>query len=197
MKALLGPAVERPVQTTGLGIRYQAQGFDHPRDKKMNKSARWLRKRKVPEYVVSAFIAYVQSLIADPNYLARQIDAAWQERQEAWQRCGPGTWQHRAATESHPSTIVVVIEAAAFTVDMGAFGTRQNVGGDTDGRTIRAVICAIPFAETDASKSYLRKFDQIVRWEIGNTFHRRAGGRFTGNPDQEIGDKDPCGLARP
>jgi hypothetical protein len=191
-KALLGPAQPQPEQRTPLGIRFQSNGFDKLRPKRVAKILRWLENRKVPASLIAEYLEYANLFVEDERYIPRTIDAAFNEMRKKYLDCG-GKWAE-TARKINTGQILVVCEPAPIwsphwnTYAVGLAWKERNL--------IQATCVAMNGLMTNPTQAGpLRKFSDLCRWEFGNLLSMKAGHVIKTLAD-EIGNGSPC-AARP
>lgn len=188
-KELLGQASPGPVKQTPLGIRYQANGFDKVKPKKVEKALGWLRNRNVPEHVLREFESYCREFCSSPSPIPQMIDRAYQEMKQKYVICG-GEWA-KAARELDPKEIFVVVEPSP--IWSSHWNTWAAGLAWLKDRKIQAICVGIDGIMTNpAQAGSVRKFPDLMRWEMGNLLSFLAGHRIK-SPLDELGDKSPCG----
>jgi hypothetical protein len=185
---LLGPSAggQEARTTPQYGIRYQANGFDRPKLKRiMIKSPRYLNK-KGAGHLVEPFQDFALEMTQDKDTVPRWIDEAWREIKDRWTECG-GAWAE-AARSIDPKSIHIIVEDRPFWMPQ----YQIYASGTTDGTAIRVVNVTTARLFTNADEAYLIRLPELLRWEIGNTFQVRAFG-YPGSVAAEIGGASPCG----
>jgi hypothetical protein len=168
--------------TPRYAIRYNARGYDRPRLKKIDKTSTWLTRRGL-ESIIPEFKDYSNQMGVE-SQIPAWIDSAWDEIKSKWVACG-GQYAN-IATRFNPRSLYVVVEPAPFWLPHWSF----YAAGSTDGRTIRALNV---WADVETGSTWVRKFDQLVQWEMGNALMLSGGKLWNGRLDGEIGDRSPCG----
>ncbi len=187
-KPLLGDAAAVPEQRTSLGIRYQSNGFDHVKSKRVTKAASWLRNRNVPDALIGEFQEYANLFVADARYIPSTIDSAYVEMRKKYLDCG-GKWKD-AVQRIKPGDILVEVAASPIwsphwnTWAAGLAWMQKNL--------IQAVcVTANGIMSQPRSAGPLRRFSDLCAWEFGNYFSFKAGHRIQ-TPADELGNKIPC-----
>jgi hypothetical protein len=185
---LLGPSTtgQEVKSTPEYGIRYQANGFDRPKLKRiMIKSPRYLNK-KGAAHLVESFQDFALEMTNDKDVVPRWIDEAWREIKDRWNECG-GVYAETARSID-PRSIHIIVEDRPFWMPQYQF----YANGTTDGTTIRVVNVTAARLFTYPEQAYLVRLPELLKWEIGNTFQARAFG-YPGSVAAEIGAASPCG----
>ncbi|HWC78289.1 MAG TPA: hypothetical protein VG778_12545 [Blastocatellia bacterium] len=184
---LLGPSYSdgQVKYTPKYGIRYLANGFDRPKQKRiMAKAPKYLHK-KGAGHLVEAFQDFALEMTRDESVIPRWIDEAWEEIRDRWSECG-GTFAR--AARLNPRELTVVIEDRPFWMT----GYDFYANGMTDGRIIRVVNITTARLLTNPDGAYLVRFPELMRWEMGNALQVAAFG-YPGAVENEIGAASPCG----
>jgi hypothetical protein len=191
-KALLGPAQPQPEQRTPLGIRFQSNGFDKLRPKRVAKILRWLENRKVPASLIAEYLDYANLFVEDERYIPRTIDAAFNEMRKKYLDCG-GKWAE-TARKINTGQILVVCEPAPI---WSPHWNTYAVGlAWKEKKLIQAVCVAMNGLMSNPTQAGpLRKFRDLCLWEFGNLLSMWAGHQIKTLAD-EIGNGSPC-AARP
>ncbi|MFP5264504.1 MAG: hypothetical protein ACLGJB_21670 [Blastocatellia bacterium] len=163
-------------------IRYNARGYDRPRLKKIDKTSNWLTRRGL-ESIISEFKDYSNQMGVE-SQIPAWIDSAWDEIKSKWVDCG-GQYAS-LAMRFNPRSLYVVVEPGPFWLPQWSF----YAAGSTDGRTIRALNV---WADAEIGSTWVRKFDELVRWEMGNALMLSGGKLWNGKIEGEIGHRSPCG----
>jgi hypothetical protein len=164
------------------GIRYNARGYDRPKLKKISKTSAWLTRRGF-ESIIPDFKDYSNQMGVE-SQIPAWIDSAWDEIKSKWVDCG-GRYANIANNFNQRSLYIIVEPAPFWLPSWKIYGA-----GMTDGRTIRALTV---WADVEKGSGWVRKFDQLVQWEIGNALMLAAGNMWNGTIDGEIGHRSPCG----
>lgn len=190
-KPLLGPAdKDAPEKRTKLGIRYKPQGFDVLHEKRLEKTKNWMVKRHVPTATIDAFLTYACDL---PSHMSAWIDSGFLRMKELYIGCG-GKWAE-TARNIKPDSFLVLVEPVPLWSEY--WNTYAAGLCEADAKTLHVVCAAINGIMTAPKEaSYLRRLDDLARFEIGNAFSIRAGVKIKkgadGKPIGELGDMSPC-----
>lgn len=167
--------------TPRYNIRYNARGFDKPKAKKVDKTSRWLERHDMAS-IIPQFTDFANQMALE-SQIPEWIDSAWDAVKEKWISCG-GTYAE-AARRFNVRTLYVKIEPLPFYVpEMGLYAA-----GMTDGRLIRAINV---WANVEVGSTWVRRFDQLMEWEIGNALMLSSSIRWDGTVQGEIGNQSPC-----
>jgi hypothetical protein len=188
-RPLLGQAETPSVeQRTPLGVRYIAYGFDKPKQKRIAKTVGWMQKRGVPGSLIEEYRTYALALTADRNVIPQMIDEAFKGMKAKYVDCG-GKWKV-TVEQLRPSQLLVKVEAAPVwsphwsTYAVGLAWKEKNL--------IQAVnVAANGIMTSPKSAGPLRKFSDLVAWEVGNYFSMKAGHTIKTLAD-ELGNASPC-----
>lgn len=192
-KELLGPAEPASIeQRTPLGIRYIAHGFDTPKQKRIAKTIRWMQKRGVPNALIEEYRQFALKLTESHAVIPQMIDAAFSQTRSVYIGCD-GKWKS-AALQIKPSDILVSVEAAPVWSEHWKTYAAGLAWGSKN--LIQAVnVSANGIMSEPKSAGPLRKFSDLMFWEMGNYFSFKAGHRIN-TPADELGSSSPC-AARP
>lgn len=179
-EALLGPATDGPAKRTPLGIVYYPNGLDVPSAKRIERSIAYLRAQGVQEYQIAQFQTYAREL---PTMLPTWIDEAYTTIRARHVACG-GKWKANAELIK-PASIVIRFTATPFWSEYHKQWAASWVYQDEIKSAI-VVIDGLSIGRPD-----LRFGKDLIRFETGNLFQRRAGEVVTGGP-QELGERSPC-----
>jgi len=184
MRPFLGePNYSAPDKLTPrYGIRYNARGYDKAKAKKVTKTARWLERHDM-ESIVPEFQDYANQMALE-SQIPEWIDSAWDVIKEKWTSCG-GTYAD-AARRFNLRSLYVKVEPVPFYVPEW----KLYAAGMTDGHIIRAVNV---WADVEKGTNWLRKFSDLMEWEIGNALMLSSSIKWDGTIKGEIGNKSPCG----
>ena len=185
-RPLLGKADKNtPVKKTPrYAIPYKACGFDKPKMKAVEKSKRWLNKRKAGH--LGDDLEQFAGVAGNESQISEWIDAAYEKMRDKYLACG-GKWAE-TARNFNPRSLMVTIEEKPFRVYWQ--GEWIWAGGYYDGndRTIRAVITGIFGMSINPPEAwFLTRLPDYLEWEMGN------GLGFASGEKQEMGDHSPCG----
>jgi hypothetical protein len=188
-KPLFGaPDEAAKVKTTPLGIRVQAHGYDQPLEgkalrKRLKKSMAYLDSLGCSSGLKTEFGDYLHAF---PESLTDWIDAGYLDILEKWQACrfsSGGLVVDKVA----PKDIEITLVPAPFWVPL----RKTYAVGMTDPNAKGAITICVAAVSRATPESFapdwLRRVDDLARWEIGNYFAFRAGIK-----DREIGDGSPC-----
>ena len=188
-KPLFGPLDEAAqVKTTPLGIRVQAHGYDELLGekglrKRLRKSLAYLDSLGCSSGLKTEFGDYLHAF---PESLMGWIDAGYLDIFEKWQACrfsSVGLIVDKVA----PKDIEITLVPAPFWVPLH----KTYAVGMTDPNAKGAIticVAAVSRATPESvAPDWLRRVDDLARYEIGNFFAYRAGIK-----DREIGDGSPC-----
>jgi hypothetical protein len=185
-RALLGASQGSHVIKTQLGISVDTAGFHLDKPKKMTRTIDWMVRRGYRPDTIQSFGNFAL-LLADSDFIPREIDKALVQIQRLWLACSCGGKHRRIAESFEPASLRVIIEDRPFQV-----GNQWAKGAALNGNTVRvAIICfydSKPPAQAD-----LRDFRQLAAFEIGNIFGQK-GGYFPDDSDKDVGAKSPCGI---
>ena len=182
----------QPIKTTiGYGIPYQANGFDRPRKNRIRKTVARMEARGA-SHLINDFTVFANTMTVD-NFIPEWIDLAYLQIYQRWLAAGsytlPGARMScgQAAQQLTPQSLFVEVAPIPFEVRGYPAGTYY--AGVADGLNIKCINVNADGFESNPPTSSLRKFSDLVRWEIGNAFanfvnydHLRYG---------EIGDRQP------
>jgi hypothetical protein len=155
-------------QQTPLGLHVQAHGFDvRPRKaqraaKRLSRALRWMRGEGAPEFTCNEFVAYYNAF---PDNLHRWIDQAFTFiRDSRWRPC---LERYPKLAGIKPGDIRIVLVPTPIYVPhyqtFAAAMTDMNTG------LITACVAALsPGTPGNPELNWLRKVEDLVRWEIGN-----------------------------
>jgi len=187
-KPLFGPPDEAArVKTTLLGIRVQAHGYDELLGekglrKRLRKSLAYLDSLGCSGGLKTEFGDYLHAF---PESMLNWIDDGFMAIFNRWLSC-KGTY-YGVATTLRPSDIEITLVPAPFWVPL----RKTYAVGMTDPNAKGAIticVAAVSRATPESvAPDWLRRVDDLARWEIGNFFAFRAGIK-----DREIGDGSPC-----
>jgi len=187
-KPLFGaPDEAAQVKTTPLGIRVQAHGYDEPLEgkalrKRLKKSLAYLDSLGCSGNVQTEFEHYLHAF--PESVMNWWIDSGYLAIVKKWQAC---RFSSVVAGQITPKDIEITLVPAPFWVPLRktyAVGmTDPNAKGE-----ITICVAAVSKATPESvAPDWLRRVDDLARWEIGNYFAFRAGIK-----DREIGDGSPC-----
>lgn len=189
-RPLLGLAEEAETKTTPLGIRYNAQGFDHPRREQIQETIDWLKTQNLDSL---SFEAYALELTENPTALPQWIDATYSISSYRWEQCG-GVWAWTVRANK-PSSFLITLrqepiqDFAEFRQVYSSYKEKLYEARAKTSIYSKAEIHIMACAMT--VDGHFKRIDNLLSWEWGNLFDR-AMGTYRQRKRVEIGDRSPC-----
>jgi hypothetical protein len=174
-------------------IPYQANGFNRPRHKLLNKGMAWLENKACEPHLAGQLLDIHEQMTRDlfdderpedPDAIGRLIDEAFLHARQRHINCG-GALASRAMT-LNPRSIMVTVMPNRF----DCCGRPAPVAGMArygDERVIKVAVAVINGAISQPGRAWFQSIKPLLEWEFANMFNMHAG------IDEEIGWESPCG----
>jgi hypothetical protein len=184
-----------PKRTLDHNIIYHTRGMEYQDECTLEKRLEAIKKYtetapkrnpKLTTQQISDYRHHAEMLVSTPDAFGDAIDRCFDSIKEKWLSCGGKYAQTANYMERIKSQLRVQVMPSYFFVSASTGGAIWVAGmADLDKRTIFAIVPHLH------SKGYIRTFESLVCWEMGNTFGLNAN-HFPKTLSQEIGFQSPC-----
>ena len=161
----LGPARVRADKFTARNeIRYNTQGFDHPKAKWNKKIAKW-KSKGVPDSIIEQILAFPGS----PDAIDQWIDDAFEQTQSRFADCG-GAIADRAKAITGGELYVTIMPSAFFEPFYKVY-----VAGAFYPDKLEIKVLNIYYTWSGENKGWLRHARELLVYEMENYFAFKSG----------------------
>jgi hypothetical protein len=154
------------------GIRYNTQGYDHPKLKLQKKIAK-LQKKGVPDWAIEQIVGFPGSA----DTIGDWIDDAFDTVRDQFTGCG-GQLAEKASQLSPAGLYVTVMPSAFYEPYFQTMVAAAFYPG-----TLEIKVLNVYYTWDGANKGWLRHARDLIAWEMGNYFAYTLGVQTEPRPE--------------